>query len=526
MRHFRGLGTGTKMTTSTTLEDLMNTARGLYDRAEYEVALRILNGTAAQWRESAPASRLARDCYMKMGDVGHALGEVNRLRRRPHGPELDRQARFLLGRLRETDPAWLPATPPATQRPTPRPGVVLHLLKESLPYVESGFTLRSRMTLEAQRLAGFQPVVVTSLGFPRYKGVDEVPATETVGGITHHRLDIEADGNGVRVPYDILLDDQAAMTSAIADRERPSLVQAGSGFRGYDQALVGIAVAARSSLPFVYEVRGFLEATWTSDVQWGERGDYYHRRRAQEKRCLDAADRVITIADAMRDEIVARGVDEEKVTVVPNAVDVHRFAPRPKRPELAETLGLSQRPVIGYISNLGRREGVDLLIRATRALIDRGHDVACLIVGEGPERANLETLTEELGVSGSVVLTGHVPNQEIEDYYALIDIFVVPRLPDRAARFVTPLKPLEAMAMGIPLVTSDLPALRELASPGVRGSVFEPESPESLTDVISSLLDDAGHRKELSTAARKWVLAERTLESNVERYRQVFEAIL
>jgi hypothetical protein len=56
--------------------------------------------------------------------------------------------------------------------------------------------------------------------------------------------------------------------------------------------------------------------------------------------------------------------------------------------------------------------------------------------------------------------------------------------------------------------------------------VFEPESPESLTDVISSLLDDAGHRKELSTAARKWVLAERTLESNVERYRQVFEAIL
>jgi glycosyltransferase involved in cell wall biosynthesis len=304
------------------------------------------------------------------------------------------------------------------------------------------------------------------------------------------------------------------------------LIQAGSGFRGYDQALVGIAVAERAGLPFVYEVRGFLEATWTNDVHWGERGDYYQRRRTQERRCLDAAARVITIAGAMRDEIVTRGIDAEKVTVVPNAVDVDRFAPRSKRPDLAETLGLSQRPVIGYISNLGRREGVERLIRATRALIDRGEDVACLVVGDGPERPNLITLAEELGVSGSVVLTGHVPNHEIEDYYALIDIFVVPRLPDRAARFVTPLKPLEAMAMGIPLVTSDLPALRELATPGIRGSVFEPENPDSLTEVLESLLHNDGHRNRLSTAARKWVLAERTLESNVQRYRKAFDGIL
>jgi glycosyltransferase involved in cell wall biosynthesis len=82
------------------------------------------------------------------------------------------------------------------------------------------------------------------------------------------------------------------------------------------------------------------------------------------------------------------------------------------------------------------------------------------------------------------------------------------------------------MAMGVPLVTSDLPALRELAAPGERGSVFEPENLDSLTEVLESLLHDGGLRSQLSNAARQWVLAERTLESNVERYRKAFDGIL
>lgn len=505
---------------------LIAEARSAYQSNEYRRALAILDSAPAGWRASEKACRLARQCFTRMGAVSRVLGETNRIRSLAHDETLDRQARFALGRLRETDPTWIPAVPAPDQGLSPRPGSVLHLLKESLPYVESGFTMRSRMTLAAQQRAGIEPTVVTSLGFPRYRGTEEFPSAETVDGVMHHRLDTVPHGpDDPRVPYDILLADQARETARIAYESPPAAIQAGSGFRGFDQALVGLAIAQRLGIPLVYEVRGFLEATWTPDIYWGEHGEYYHRRLRQERRCMDQSAHVITIAEAMRSEIVDRGIDPAKVTVVPNAVDVDRFSPRPKRADLMAELGLENRLVVGYISNLGRREGIAHLIRAVATLRTRGHEVGCLIVGDGPEKANLHALVEELGLGDCVVLAGHVPNRDIEDYYALIDLFVVPRIDDRAARLVTPLKPLEAMAMRIPVVVSDLPALREIADPESRGAVVEPGSSAALAETLENLVNNPGDRKRIAEAGREWVLAERTLESNAARYRAIFDTL-
>lgn len=506
---------------------MVTAARKAYKDGDFERAVEIIEQSPGPWRLSPDTVRLARDAYMKLGEISKALGEVNRLRTGSHPESLDRQARYLLGRLIETDPAWSPRVPTLDQPITPTEGVILHLLKESLPYAETGFTFRSRMTLEAQRIAGFEPVVVTSLGFPEYRG-DVVEGTqEIVDGVVHHRLKSDRHyPTDFRVPYDMLLDDQAMKTAAIADQVAPSLVQAGSGFRGFDQALIGAAIADRAGVPFIYEVRGFLEATWTSDADRAERGEYYRRRLAQEKRCLDQADHVITIAEAMKEELVARGVPEEKVTVVPNAVDVERFTPREKRADLVDLYRLGDSTVIGYISNLGRREGIEHLVTATKLLIDSGKDVVCLLVGDGPERPDLERTAQKLGVGDRVVFAGHVPNEAIEDHYALIDVFVVPRIVDRASRLVTPLKPLEAMAMGLPTIASDLPALREQVEPDVRGLVFRPGDAADLARALSTLLDDQMLARELASTAQRWVREERTLESNARRYRSVIDALI
>ncbi|HKX74688.1 MAG TPA: glycosyltransferase family 4 protein [Acidimicrobiia bacterium] len=401
---------------------------------------------------------------------------------------------------------------------TPEPKTVLHILKESLPYVETGFTFRSRMTLRAQAAAGYLPVVVTSLGFPRTKGVESFPSVEDVDGVKHYRLDPGSEVNTRAIPFDLLLEDQARMTGAVAAEAKPALVQAGSGFRGYDTALVGLSIASKAGLPFIYEVRGFQEQTWTSDIPRSEKGEYYRRRRAQELRCLEAADAVITIAEAMVEEIIARGISPEKVHLVPNAVDVDRFTPRPKSPDLLAEMGLNGRQVIGYISNLGWREGLTHLIKATELLVRGGHDVGCLIVGDGPERSSLERLAADLGLQERVIFTGHVPNQQIEEHYALIDVFVVPRLNDRASRMVTPLKPLEAMAMNIPVVASDLPALREMVLPDERGLTFQPGDEFDLARVVGELLSDEPRRVKMAKRAREWVFAERTEGSNSARY--------
>jgi len=123
-------------------------------------------------------------------------------------------------------------------------------------------------------------------------------------------------------------------------------------------------------------------------------------------------------------------------------------------------------------------------------------------------------------------LTGHIPNEQIEDHYALIDVFVVPRVDDRAARLVTPLKPLEAMAMEIPVIAADLPALRELVAPGERGEVFPSGDPESLAKTAAALLDSEESMSRFTTNAKTWILEERTVESNVIRYEHILRQVL
>ena len=509
-----------------TLASTLEEARTAYDAGDFTRALALLRGSA--YETHPEVGGLIRDCLLNLGEVSAALGEVTRLRRRADSSGLRRQARFMLGRLRETSTTWLPPVPVSGSHAPPRDRRILHLLKESLPYAQSGYTFRSRMTVAAQRDAGFDPVVITSLGFPSYAGQRAPGPEEVIDGVTYHRLD-PATPRPLplkKVPFDIVLTEQAARTAAIVERERPAIIQAHSGFRGYDQALVGLAIARAIEVPFIYEVRGFLEATWSSRVDLQERGEYYERRRAQDERCMTEADLVVTIAASMRDVLVERGIDRDKTQVIPNAVDVARFTPRAKDRELARGLGLGDRFVVGYISNLGRREGVEHLLRATATLIAQGREVACLVVGDGPERSALEQLGRTLGLGDAVVITGHVPNERIEDHYALIDAFVVPRIDDQAARLVTPLKPLEAMAMGVPVISSDLPALREIIAPGERGLVVPPGDAAAIAAAVATYQDEPATARAMADAASAWVHRERTLEANVIRYRDALDGLL
>lgn len=482
---------------------------------------------------------------VRSGELTAALGTLRRLRSVADTPILARDERALRGRLAELTPGWLPRIPGAPARVDAVPGRVLHLLKESLPAVQSGYTLRSRYTLLSQRAAGLEPIVVTELGFPRSAGVTEVEPLELVDGIPHHRLDLGPD-EPADAPLDEVLRRQAWLVARLARELRPEILHAGSGRRGYESALVALAVGRALGIPVVYEVRSFLEATWATGGADGADGaaagpggaadDAGHRseltglRSATELRAMLGASAVITIAEAMRDEIVDRGVPADRVHVIPNGVDPAAFQPGPRDAGLAARYGLGDRPVIGYVSTLDHpREGHEVLIEAVAALARRHRPVHALIVGDGGRRATLEALSRRLGVRDSVIFTGRVDHAEVAAHHGLIDLFVVPRRDDRAARYVTPLKPFEAMAMARPLVVADLPALLELADPDgprPRGVAFRTGSAESLAEVIVGLIDDPDRAAALGRAGREWVATERTWAANGPRYRRIYEAVL
>lgn len=440
-------------------------------------------------------------------------------------PDLLARQRQQLGRLRETSADWWPSpgeVAPITERQTRR---VVHVLKISMPHRQSGYSVRGQYALAAQREVGWDPVGVTALDFPRSIGTADAAEQEDVGGVRHRRVLRDEIPEGE--PVDDYLDAWAQRLAAVVAEERPEILQAHSGHRGYETALVTLAVGRATGIPVVYEVRGFFESLWTSDVDWAERSETYERRRATETRCMLAADAVVTLSESMRADIVDRGVPAERVHVVPNGVDADAFSPRPRSSDLAARWGLTGRFVFGYVSNLDHyREGHELLVDAAAAYRARGIDAVALIVGDGSRAAALKDRAVAAGVEDRVVFTGKVPHDEVLDYYGLYDAFVIPRVNERAARLVTPLKPFEAMAAGVPLVVSALPALTEITGDGDRGLSFAVGDAEDLVECLEQVRTDPEGARDRVQRALTWVRDERSWRSNGQRYADIYRVVL
>jgi glycosyltransferase involved in cell wall biosynthesis len=110
----------------------------------------------------------------------------------------------------------------------------------------------------------------------------------------------------------------------------------------------------------------------------------------------------------------------------------------------------------------------------------------------------------------------------VRDYHAVLDVFVVPRTPDRVCQLVTPLKPVEAMASGLAVVVSAVRALAEIVHDKATGMQVPPQDAQALADVLKQLLDAPELRKQLGDNARDWVAAGRTWQHNAQRYREAY----
>jgi glycosyltransferase involved in cell wall biosynthesis len=373
---------------------------------------------------------------------------------------------------------------------------VLHLVTNALPRTNAGYTVRTHQIALAQLAAGLAPHVVTRLGYPLAQGIADSRPTVRVDGIGYHRL----------IPWLPPRDPRAAVATAadlagrLVTALRPRVLHAASN---HLNAAVALELRRRHGLPVVYEVRGFLEDSWLSRAAANtEDAEFYQLSRELETRCMRAADHVLTLGAAMRDEIVERGIDPTGVTVVPNAVDDVFLQPLPDAGDLRTQLGLgTDRAVVGLTSSFYGYEGID-------TLHDRGTPIRLLLVGDGPERGALERLAADRGVDA--VFTGRVPMSSVRHYHAVLDLFAVPRRADRVCQLVTPLKPLEAMAGGVPVIASDVKALREIVEPDVSGVLTLPEDPEAWANSLESLIYSPERRRKIGQTAREWVRTERT----------------
>jgi len=253
--------------------------------------------------------------------------------------------------------------------------------------------------------------------------------------------------------------------------------------------------------------------------------------RMLESYVLKRADAITTICNGLRNDILERGLDPKKITVIPNSVDIDKFNTNRNTCKevsfLKNSLGLSDDQVIlGFIGSFYSYEGLELLVKAGCMLIEKGINIRLVLVGDGPCYKLISDIARKSKYSESIIITGKVDHNRVGDFYELIDIFVYPRISMRLTNLVTPLKPLEAMAYGKTVLASDVGGHKELIENNVNGLLFESENTESLAKVLERVINDKELRQRLGEDAREYVVSKRTWEENVYRYFAVYESVL
>ncbi|HEY8351173.1 MAG TPA: TIGR04063 family PEP-CTERM/XrtA system glycosyltransferase [Sphingomonadales bacterium] len=400
---------------------------------------------------------------------------------------------------------------------------ILHVFDHSIP-LHSGYTFRSYGILRAQHRRGWETVHVTT---PRHIQPGAAPAPfEDVDGLRFYRTPAPAGALATKPVARELMEIRATARrlDEVIRETRPDIVHAHSPVLN---ALAALKAARRAGLPVVYEIRAFWEDAAAAHGSCREGDLRYRTTQALETYAARKADAVTVICEGLKDDLIRRGIPADKITIIPNAVDLEKFSGGVARDTaLAQRLGLKDAVILGFIGSFYDYEGLDVLIAALPQIREKLPNARLLLVGGGPEDARLRALAQEMGVADAVLFTGRVPHNEVDRYYSLVDLFVYPRKSMRLTDLVTPLKPLEAMAEMRMLAASDVGGHRELIRDGFNGHLFRADDPADLASCVVRVLQNRDAWPEILRQGRAFVEQERNWAKSVANYERVYPPLL
>lgn len=399
---------------------------------------------------------------------------------------------------------------------------ILHVFDHSIP-LHSGYTFRSRSILEHQRILGWETDHLTG---PKHNEATTPDSDEeTIDGLHFFRTKIPTD-----LFSKLPLLNQWAIVQSIEKRLdeviqeiNPDVIHAHSPVLN---GLAAVRAGQKHNIPVVYEIRAFWEDAAVDHGTTAEGSLRYKLTKALETYVVKKANAVTTICEGLRSDLISRGIPTEKITVIPNAVDITKFkSDQDTDVELQKKLGLDKKNVLGFIGSFYAYEGLPLLVQSLPEILKEKPNTRLLLVGGGPQEDKVKHLVTELGLDNEVIFTGRVPHNEVQSYYNLVDIFVYPRLSMRLTNLVTPLKPLEAMAQGRLVLASDVGGHKELIRDGENGVLFKAGDSYSLASAAIKLIENKQSWQGYKTAGREFVENERNWTNSVSRYKLVYEKL-
>ncbi len=397
---------------------------------------------------------------------------------------------------------------------------ILHVFDHSVPLM-SGYTMRSLALLEAQRRMGWETIHLTT---PKHSLPG--PTSEEIDGYHFHRTApvSPALARWPGLSEMALIRATSARIHHIASYEKPDIIHAHSpGLNAH----AAVSTGKKLGIPVVYEIRAFWEDAAVGNGTGKEGNLRYRATRKLDDMAFKKADAIVTICEGLRADIASRGIPADKISVVPNGVELADFPFRnPADEELRAKLGLGGKTVLGFLGSFYPYEGLDVLLDALALLKRERSDIAALLVGGGPSEEALKFQSLRLGLEDTVNFIGRVPHSEVAAYYDQVDLFVYPRRAMRLTETVTPLKPLEAMARGGIVLASDVGGHCELVRHGETGLTFPADDAVALARAIDAAITRRGQWDEISRTARAFVERERSWDRSAQGYLPAYSRAL
>lgn len=281
-----------------------------------------------------------------------------------------------------------------------------------------------------------------------------------------------------------------------------------------------LALATQMEIPLITEFNS--SAVWVNR-NWGSPLKFERLASAIEEVNLSRSDLIVVVSNALKDQLIDRGVPESRILVNPNGVDIEIYSPEIDGSRVRQRYGLESQVVLGFIGTFGRWHGAEVLAEAFGRLLSRHPQYVSkarlLMIGDGMTRPLVEKALDRYSVAAEAVLTGTVPQAEGPEYLAACDILVSPHVPnpDGSAFFGSPTKLYEYMAMGKGIVASDLGQIGETLVDHETAILVEPGNADALSGAMKLLIDDPKLREALGEAARKAAVANHTWARHVER---------
>lgn len=279
--------------------------------------------------------------------------------------------------------------------------------------------------------------------------------------------------------------------------------------------LKGIPFIVEVNSPMALEHRKFNKKQFSLPFfpEWAERLN------------LKLADRAYTVSGALRNYFVEHGIDANKISVVPNGVDVERFSPNISGTSIRCKYNLGDRIVLGFIGSFHYWHGLESLEKYVTALCGKFGNVAFLFVGDGPMRAELEAELSKRSFSDRVFFAGYVPHDGVSELLAAMDIVFAP-YPPMEFFYFSPLKLFEYMAAGKPVVASRVGQIEDMVEDGINGLLYDAGEIEQLIARSSELIEDKELRTRIGKQARETMCANHSWRVNADKVIKLIEESL